>query len=102
MNARASHDAAHVAPNASVRRPRVAHHRGQPARPPRHAASPDPADIAAVRRWVTSHSRPTAIDLFAGAGGLSLGLERAGFKVIVGADSDPWATETHAANLAGM
>ena len=46
--------------------------------------------------------RPTAIDLFAGAGGLSFGLDLAGFDVLVGADSDAWAMETHAANLAGL
>lgn len=46
--------------------------------------------------------RPTAIDLFAGGGGLSLGLHQAGFDVLVGADSDDWAMETHAANLPGL
>ncbi|MFI5258786.1 MAG: DNA cytosine methyltransferase [Candidatus Limnocylindrales bacterium] len=33
--------------------------------------------------------RPTAIDLFAGVGGLSLGLEQAGFDVLTAVDSDP-------------
>lgn len=47
-------------------------------------------------------SRPTAVDLFCGAGGLSLGLERAGFDVLVGADSDEWAVRTHEANLPGQ
>jgi len=46
--------------------------------------------------------RPTAIDLFAGAGGLSRGLERAGFDVLVGADSDDWAMRTHDANVGGI
>lgn len=49
-----------------------------------------------------SRDRPTAIDLFCGAGGLSLGLERAGFDVLVGADSDEWAVRTHEANLPGQ
>ena len=49
-----------------------------------------------------SRSRPTAVDLFCGAGGLSLGLERAGFDVLVGADVDDWAVRTHHANLPGM
>ena len=84
------------------RRPVVAHHRGLPARPPRHPWSPDPSDIAAVRQWLRARDRPTAIDLFAGAGGLSLGLHQAGFDVVVGADSDAWAMETHAANLPGL
>jgi DNA (cytosine-5)-methyltransferase 1 len=55
-----------------------------------------------VREWVASCARPTAIDLFAGAGGLSLGLHQAGFDVLVGVDSDDWAMETHAANLPGL
>jgi DNA (cytosine-5)-methyltransferase 1 len=55
-----------------------------------------------VRAWVRGRRRPTAIDLFAGAGGLSLGLHQAGFDVLVGADSDAWAMETHAANLPGL
>ena len=84
------------------RRPRVAHHRALPVEPPRHPASPEPADLKAVRRFLEERTRPTAIDLFCGAGGLSLGLERAGFDVIVGADSDPWAVRTHEANLPGL
>jgi DNA (cytosine-5)-methyltransferase 1 len=42
------------------------------------------------------------VDLFAGAGGLSLGLEQAGFDLLVGADSEPWAVETHVGNLGGL
>ena len=84
------------------RRPQVAHHRGLPARPPRHRDSPEPADLAAVRSYVAERKRPTAVDLFCGAGGLSLGLKRAGFDVIVGADSDEWAVRTHEANLPGV
>ena len=42
------------------------------------------------------------MDVFAGAGGLSLGLHQAGFDVLVGADSDAWAMETHGANLPGL
>ena len=55
-----------------------------------------------MRRFVRTRTRPTAIDLFCGAGGLSLGLERAGFDVLVGADSDAWAVRTHDANLPGL
>lgn len=83
-------------------RPAVPHHRGVPARPPRHSRAPDPTDIPGIREWVAERARPTAIDLFAGAGGLSLGLHQAGFDVLVGADSDAWAMETHAANLPGL
>ena len=42
---------------------------------------------------------PTAIDLFAGAGGLSLGLRRAGFEVRAAADNDRFAVETYRKNL---
>ena len=55
-----------------------------------------------MREFVRSRPGPTAVDLFCGAGGLSLGLERAGFDVLVGADSDEWAVRTHEANLPGL
>lgn len=45
---------------------------------------------------------PRAMDLFCGAGGLSLGLEQAGFKVVVGVDSDREALETHRAVCGGL
>ena len=85
------------------RRPKVAHHRGLPARPQAPLTKPEATDLAAVRAFMSqSRSRPTAVDLFCGAGGLSLGLERAGFDVLVGADVDEWAVRTHHANVAGM
>jgi len=37
----------------------------------------------------SSIKRPVAIDLFAGAGGFSLGMEQAGFDVLVAVESDP-------------
>jgi DNA (cytosine-5)-methyltransferase 1 len=43
-----------------------------------------------------------AADLFCGAGGLSLGLEQAGMKVVVGADHDTEALETHRHHMGGM
>ena len=64
--------------------------------------APDPADLGGVRKWVGDATRPTAIDLFSGAGGLSLGLHDAGFSVLVGADNDPFAVETHVGNLGGL
>lgn len=81
----------------------VPHHRASPLRPAIHPATPDVLDPASLDRF-TGHGdgRPTAVDLFCGAGGLSLGLERAGFNVLVGADSDPWAVRTHDANLSGL
>ena len=39
------------------------------------------------------------VDLFCGAGGLSLGLKRAGFSPLVALDFDPYATETYKFNF---
>jgi DNA (cytosine-5)-methyltransferase 1 len=103
-----------------ARGPLVAHHRGRPARPRRGDGTPDISDLRGIRDFFgrsrggaaprggvlggggRSRGRPTAVDLFCGAGGLSLGLERAGFDVLLGADSDEWAVSTHDANLPGL
>lgn len=42
----------------------------------------------------------TVVDLFAGAGGLSVGFHRAGFRVLAGSDVDPDALATYAHNFA--
>jgi DNA (cytosine-5)-methyltransferase 1 len=44
-------------------------------------------------------ARPKAIDLFAGAGGLALGLSRAGFEICAAVEYDKWAAETYRINL---
>ena len=77
-------------------------HRGKRLRLERRADAPDPSDLDGIRRWVKKRRGLTAIDLFCGAGGLSLGLEQAGFDVLVGADSDELAVETHTANIGGL
>jgi DNA (cytosine-5)-methyltransferase 1 len=56
--------------------------------------------VAALRRRVPSVR--LAADLFSGAGGMSLGLEQAGFRVVFSADHDPEAVETHAHHFGGM
>ena len=43
-----------------------------------------------------------AADLFSGAGGLSLGLEAAGYRVVLSADHDPEAVETHRHHFGGL
>jgi hypothetical protein len=45
----------------------------------------------------SSPARPTCIDLFCGAGGLSEGFRQAGFAVLAGNDIDRFAGETFAA-----
>jgi DNA (cytosine-5)-methyltransferase 1 len=44
-------------------------------------------------------SRPTAIDLFSGAGGLSIGLHAAGFDVLLANDRDAAAARSYRRNL---
>lgn len=86
----------------SIRRTGVPSQRGRILRLPQRADAPDPGDLKAVRQWAATAPQPRVIDLFCGAGGLSLGLQDAGFSVLLGADADPWAVETHTANLGGL
>jgi DNA (cytosine-5)-methyltransferase 1 len=46
-----------------------------------------------------SRYQPTAIDLFSGAGGISLGLINAGFKVLLCSDIDEACAKTHKRNF---
>lgn len=46
-----------------------------------------------------SNNKPKIIDLFAGAGGFSLGAARAGMQVISSVEIDPFANETHTRNF---
>lgn len=43
--------------------------------------------------------RPIGVDLFCGAGGMSLGFEQAGFDIIAAVDSDPIHVTTHSENF---
>lgn len=74
--------------------------RGPFVRLPRHDLAVD--TVEGLRDVVDSLEGPLAMDLFCGAGGLSLGLERAGFQVVVGVDHDDEALETHRAYHPGL
>lgn len=50
---------------------------------------------------VTVPAQPTFVDLFAGAGGLSLGLESAGWRPVLGVEMWPDAVRTYCANRGG-
>ncbi|MCY3786609.1 MAG: DNA (cytosine-5-)-methyltransferase [bacterium] len=64
-----------------------------------HVDAPSPDEWS---EWARGSDRPIAIDLFCGAGGLSEGLESAGFRVALAVDLDEWALETHAHNFPGL
>ena len=76
--------------------------KGKAVRLERHRGSPQLGDHAEVRRWLERQPRPWAIDLFCGAGGLSLGLQEAGFSIVASADFDDAALESHAHNVGGL
>ena len=46
-----------------------------------------------------SRPRPKAIDLFCGAGGMSLGFEQAGFDIVLGVDADGHHVAVHKRNF---
>ena len=56
-------------------------------------------------RWrarIEHGKRPLCVSLWSGAGGLDLGLERAGYDIAVAADSDDWACQTHGYNSTAL
>lgn len=69
-------------------------------RHPEHCATTDELrEYCALRR---AAGRVLAADLFSGAGGISLGLEEAGYEVVLGVDHYTEAVKTHAHHFAGM
>ena len=73
-------------------------------RGPRLELDPHPAscDLKDIRAYAEQCDRPLAVDLFCCGGGLSLGLEEAGFGVILGVEIDAYAVETHRAHFGGV
>jgi DNA (cytosine-5)-methyltransferase 1 len=65
-----------------------------------HARSCDLVDLPGYARSLDT-SKPLAVDLFSGAGGLSLGLHRAGFEVLLACDIRPDSIATHRHHFAG-
>ena len=62
---------------------------------------PDACSLEDLKNRFQGETAPLAIDLFGGAGGLSLGLQQAGFKVILGADHNAYSAATHEAWFPG-
>lgn len=63
---------------------------------------PDAPHRDGWRDWVRGLDGPIGVDLFSGAGGLSLGLENAGVRVILAVDHDRHSLATHRANFPGL
>jgi len=54
---------------------------------------------ASNQQLLATKARPVAVDLFAGAGGFSLGIEQAGFDVLVAVEHDPIHACTYSFNF---
>ncbi|MGP4113649.1 DNA (cytosine-5-)-methyltransferase [Streptomyces sp. 4N509B] len=67
--------------------------------PNEHSCAPE-----GFAQWLDGfgQGKRLAVDLFSGAGGLSLGLQRAGWTIAAAVDMNERALETHAANFSGM
>jgi DNA (cytosine-5)-methyltransferase 1 len=67
---------------------------------PRHEICPLKKICKYYKKNAPKAFRPLAIDLFAGAGGLSLGFEQAGFDIVYMVEEDKYAAETYKRNRA--
>jgi DNA (cytosine-5)-methyltransferase 1 len=62
----------------------------------------DDKQLSALCSQLKAQGIPLAADLFSGAGGMSLGLEEAGFQVVLGIDHYNFAVQTHRHHFTGM
>src|SRR5215831_3693709 len=70
--------------------------------PPNPDAYDDEKAFLAWARTLKRSGERLAADLFSGAGGLSLGLTQAGWRVVLGVDHDKEAVETHRHHFGGF
>src|SRR5215510_1000260 len=70
--------------------------------PAHHNAHDDEATFLNWAQELLAGGGRLAADLFAGAGGLSLGLEMSGWHVVIAVDHDVEAVETHRHHFAGL
>ncbi len=77
-------------------------HRSDVLHPPEQPGACTEETFASWCRQRVGSGERLAIDLFSGAGGLSLGIEQAGWTVAASVDSDLRALETHRANFPGL
>ncbi|HUZ54195.1 MAG TPA: DNA cytosine methyltransferase [Streptosporangiaceae bacterium] len=69
------------------------------------SAHPEGPTVRTLPTWCDKQradGRPIAVDLFSGAGGLSAGVEAAGWVIAAAVDHDPRALETHRHNFPGL
>ncbi|TDC84686.1 DNA cytosine methyltransferase [Micromonospora sp. KC606] len=69
---------------------------------PHPEACKDDAEFLRFAAACRERGERLAADLFSGAGGLSLGLTQAGFRVVLSADRDPESVETHRHHYPGL
>ena len=69
---------------------------------PPHAEECSEDEFLTYAARLRSQGSRLAADLFSGAGGLSLGLEAAGYRVVLGIDHDQEASETHRHHFGGL
>ncbi|TQJ20583.1 DNA (cytosine-5)-methyltransferase 1 [Micromonospora sp. A202] len=62
----------------------------------------EPEELVSLASRLRAGGGRLAADLFSGAGGLSLGLEAAGYQVVIAVDHDEEAIETHRHHHGGM